>query len=302
MSDKGVAKAIEKLYIKEGYFANYGFDIFIAGLIVFMSISISSLLVIQSTIGQVRADWAVNRCKPVYLPFAGWIMPQPGMTGAEGTSQNIEFCFQSEFSSFVNILLMPIQFIIFMIVTAIDGVLALISSAMDLLSDIEKDLGILWNEIYNLLLQFLVPLLVMFVHLRDAMAKMGGVLATVFWALVNSNNLTTSGIINVASASVGVMEIALLVPIVIGLLVAFVMWWNGIGLTAFVITAPIGIPMTVAAMALLVVIIATILYFYIEAWIQVTQLQTFIEQTFDTKLTKPTEPVNTNITSKHFKI
>jgi len=302
MSNKGVERAIEKLYIKEGYFANYGMDLLLAGFIVFMTISISSLLVVKSTIGQVRADWAANRCKPVYIPFAGWIMPQPGLSGFEGTSQNLEFCFQSDFSSIVNILLMPIQFVIFMIITAIDGVLALMSSAMDLLNNIETDIGLLWDQIYNLLLQFIIPFLVMFVHLRDSMAKLGGVLATMFWTIANSYDLTVSGIINVASASVGVMEIALLAPILIGLLVAFVMWWNGIGLTAFVITAPIGIPMTVSAMALMVVIVATILYFYIEAWIQVTQLQTFIEQTFDTKLTKPTSAPNTNITSKKFKI
>ena len=162
MNNKGVERVIEKLYIKEGYFANYGMDVFLAGFIVFMTISISSLLVIQSTIGQVRADWAANRCKPVYIPFAGWIMPQPGLSGLEATSQNLEFCFQSDFSSIVNVLLMPIQFVIFMIITAIDGVLALMSSVMDFMNDIEKDIGIIWSEIYNLLLNFIIPFLVMF--------------------------------------------------------------------------------------------------------------------------------------------
>ena len=91
-------------------------------------------------------------------------MPQAGLSGSEATIQNIEFCFQSDFSSFADLILMPIQFILFMIITIIDGILTLALSVMDFLGELEKDLGIIFSELYQMLLLFVIPFITMWLH------------------------------------------------------------------------------------------------------------------------------------------
>ena len=299
---KGLDKLMKKLYVKEGYLANYGSDLLVAAFIVFMAICISSLIVVQSTIGQVRADWATNRCKPVYIPFAGWIMPQAGLSGADATAENMEFCFQSDFSSIANIILMPIQFIIFMMITAIDGVLTLASSVMDFMGNLEDDIAELWNLIYNMLLNFIIPFLVLFLHLRDAMAKLSGVLATIFWTLVNTYNLTVSGIINISEATITLLEVILLPAITIVIMIAFYQFWVGMALLLDPFTAPIGLTLQTLSVVMIGIVIIGLLFVYVETWISVVQLNTFIEQTFNSETKAPADPPSTNITSKHFKI
>jgi len=298
INNKEVDKLIDKIYIKNGYLANYGGDVLIAALIAFMAVSITSFIVMQSTMGQVRADWSLNRCKPLNIPFAGWIMPQPGLTGFEATAQNLEYCFQTDFSAFANLLLMPIQFIIFMIIVVIDGILALSSSVMDALEDLLKDLGIFWDEIYNLLLSFIVPFSVVFLHLRDASAKMSGVLATMFWTLVNTYNLTVSGIINIAVSTVKIMEIILLVPILLAIIIGFFELATGIALLTNPFTAVFGVILSTQAWYFLAALAAGLLAFYIDIFVKVVQLQTFIDQTFNTGSSKPTDAPSTAFKKK----
>ena len=107
---------IESLYKKRGYFERFGTDVIITILLICITVGITSYSTYTSIISQVKTNWNVNRCKPIFMPFAGIIMPQPGQTYSETTSQNFQYCIQQDSSMVINIALMPFEFAMFIVI------------------------------------------------------------------------------------------------------------------------------------------------------------------------------------------
>jgi hypothetical protein len=75
-----------ELYKNRGYFERYGGDVCISIGLVIATLLITGYSSYQSVMAQVKTNWNQHRCNPIYMPFAGIIMPQPGSTTAETTT------------------------------------------------------------------------------------------------------------------------------------------------------------------------------------------------------------------------
>ena len=57
-------------------------------------------------------DWANQRCKPQYIPFAGYINSPDGKTPFEYTGENFQYCMQNILVNITGNALKPIQFLL----------------------------------------------------------------------------------------------------------------------------------------------------------------------------------------------
>jgi len=188
---------IESLYKNRGYFEQYGGDIIVSVLIIAVTVSITSFSTYKSILNQAKANWNLNRCKPIYLPFAGVIMPQPGQSAIETTSQNFQYCIQQDSSMMMNIVLMPFEFAMFIIIEFLDAVMSAIAAIMRFIQWLKNVIGGIFKQLFNKVVKFIVPLMVMIIKLRDMLAKMNGVMVTTLYTVMNIYNIMVSGILNV---------------------------------------------------------------------------------------------------------
>jgi len=212
---------LQALYNKRGYFERYGVDVVIATLLILITVGINSYSTYKSILSQVKSNWNANRCKPIYMPFAGVIMPEPGKSSMDTSSQNFQYCMQQDTSMIMNIVLMPFEFGMFIIIEFLDSVMASITAFMRLLQWLKNLLGNLFKGLYEKIVLLVIPLMVLIVKIRDALAKMNGVLVTALYSVMNIYNIMISGILNmmVVMNTILIITISILMALI---LLAFV--------------------------------------------------------------------------------
>jgi hypothetical protein len=188
---------INELYKNRGYFERYGGDVCISIGLVIATLLITGYSSYQSVMAQVKTNWNQHRCNPIYMPFAGIIMPQPGSTTAETTTSNFSYCIKQDVSAVFSIALMPLEFAMYLIIDFIDAVLSAIMAIMEFIQWLKDQLGGIFATLYNKIVYFLVPLIEMIIHLRDMIAKLNGVAITALYTAMNIYNITISGILNI---------------------------------------------------------------------------------------------------------
>jgi len=188
---------IHSLYQKRGYFDRYGGDVCISIALIILTITITGFTNYQSVIAQVKTNWNQQRCNPIYMPFAGIIMPQPGVSAVETTITNFSYCIKQDASSVFSIAMMPFEFSMFLMIQFIDAVLSAIIAFMAFIQWLKNQLGGIFAALYTKIIYFIIPLVEMILHIRDFIAKINGIATTALYTVMNIYNTTVSGIINI---------------------------------------------------------------------------------------------------------
>jgi hypothetical protein len=188
---------INSLYKNRGYLDRYGGDICISIALIIATLSITSYSSYQSIMVKVKSNWNENRCNPIYMPFAGIIMPQPNTSTMNTTVDNFSYCIKQDVSAVFSIALMPFEFAMYLIIEFIDAVLATIMAIMAFIQWLKDQLGGIFAVLYNKIIYFIVPLIEMIIHLRDMIGKLNAVAVTSLYTAMNIYNITISGIMNI---------------------------------------------------------------------------------------------------------
>ena len=105
-------EAVRTLYSRpETFWSKYKSDVFMASLPWLIAFGVMVYLSYDAVVKQLRDNWKDNQCNPIILPFAGVIMPQPGMTTYESTVGNFNYCVKKDLAAVVSIALLPIEFV-----------------------------------------------------------------------------------------------------------------------------------------------------------------------------------------------
>jgi hypothetical protein len=120
---------INDIYLKKSYLERYGgsviFSIFAILIVGFYFIYLN----IKNNKEIVKKDWAVNKCNPKYMPFAGMIVEPKDMSNTEYTIKNFSECSETILKDIIQIVLAPIE-----------AASILISSSISILTGISKSL------------------------------------------------------------------------------------------------------------------------------------------------------------------
>lgn len=245
---------MEDLYKHRGYFDTYGSDVFVSMGLGALTIAITSYASYQSVLAQVRSNWNEHKCNPIYMPFAGIIMPQPGMSTADNTIQNFSYCIHQDAAMVFQVAMLPIEFCIFMTIEFMDMVMESILAFIRLMKWLSDQIGGFFASTYNKLLYFIIPLVEMVVHMRDALSKITAIALTSVFVTMTVYNTAVSGLINVMNILCDLL-IALISVIVAMILVAFVLLMT----PAF----PVGITMFATGTAVMTAILVPTVILYV---------------------------------------
>lgn len=262
---------MEALYQNRGYFELYGKDVFLSLGIGAVSLGITSYATYQSILLQIRANWNESKCNPIYMPFAGLIMPKPGVSTMDNTIDNFSYCIKQDASMVFNIAMLPFEFCIYLVIEFMDMVLEAIMTFMKLIQWLRDQLGEMVASLYNQLMYFIIPLIEMVIHVRDALSKINGIAISSLYITMSVYSITISGVINVMNILADLL-IALISVIVALMTLAFVLLVT----PAF----PVGITMYATSTAVLVSILIPTIVLYVL-------MHTFATSVMDEKATDP---------------
>ncbi len=211
---------VERIYLKDGYYAKYASDIWISILLILITIMIVLYNAYKSVIQQVKLNWNEYRCSPIYLPFAGIIMPEPEKSFVDTTVENFEYCVQSDISAIFNIIMMPFEFAAYVLVDSIDAVTSIFVAIASFAEWIQEMIGEIYSELFNKVIYVITPIIKMLLHFRDITSKSNGIFVTMIYSILNIYNTTISGasflitiIINVVGMLIGVFYVLMSIAI-----------------------------------------------------------------------------------------
>ena len=244
----------------------YGGDVCISIALIILTISITGYTNYQAVMVQAKTNWNLNRCNPIYMPFAGIIMPKPGVSAVETTVTNFSYCIKQDASSVFSIATMPFEFTMYIMIQFMDGVLYAILSFMELIQWLKNQLGGIFAALYTKIIYFIIPLIEMVIHIRDMIAKINGIATTALYTAMNIYNTTVSGIINIMTILNNI-----LITIIAIMLALIVLAFFLIPTPAF----PIGIGMYVAGLTIMTSFIIPVIVLY-------TMMQAFTQEVMKT--------------------
>jgi hypothetical protein len=191
--------AIHTLYSKQTYLDIYSTDILLTILPIIIMFIITSYSTYTAVLARIRNDWNSNRCNPIYMPFAGLIMPEPDQSKMDTTIKNFSYCVQQDTSMVFSIAMMPLEFSMFLVIQFLDATMEAIMASMAFIKWLKDMIGGIFKALYDKILNFIIPLMEITIHVRDTLAKTNGVMLTVLYSIMNIYNITVSGIINIVN-------------------------------------------------------------------------------------------------------
>jgi hypothetical protein len=196
---------IISMYENIGYLGMYSKDVLITILLFLITIGIVAHSSYQAVVSELRNNWNQHKCNPIVMPFAGIIMPTPGQTTMDTTFENFNYCIQQDVSSIMSIVMMPLEFVLYLTINLLGSILNSITAFIEFIAWLKSQISDIFSELLQKIIRFIIPLVEMLVHMQDMLGKVNGVLITSLYTSMNIYNLTVSGIVNIMNILINIL-------------------------------------------------------------------------------------------------
>ena len=179
-------KNIKQIYENLTYFDQYGSSVImliIITIVLFVAISYCYTMI---NIQPVLDDWTNQRCKPQYLPIAGFITHPDGVTAAEYTSQNFTYCTQNILSSIAGNALQPLTFVTSSFQNILNNIKFALNAVRGMFDKIRGFFQSVTKELMGRILNIMVPLQQIIISFRDLIGKIQGTMTAGLFTLLGS--------------------------------------------------------------------------------------------------------------------
>lgn len=177
---------LSDLYKNLGYYDQYGGYLLLVVLMTLAVVVLVTYFVVMSNVQPIIRDWPNQRCKPAYLPFAGWITHPEGTSASEYTLQNFNYCTQNILSSITGQALEPVTFVTDVLQKVASGLQAEIQAVRAMFDSIRTSVQAVSQELMGRLINVTVPLQQMVIGLRDLIAKIQGTMTAGLFTLLGT--------------------------------------------------------------------------------------------------------------------
>ena len=109
MNNTPLTEALNKLYEKTTYLDKYGGSFVVAVFTIIGASMYFTYTYLKNNSDVIKNNWQENRCSPLYMPFAGFIMNPKNMSKNEFATNNFFECFGVLLKEIVEAALAPIQ-------------------------------------------------------------------------------------------------------------------------------------------------------------------------------------------------
>lgn len=176
--EKTFTEKVEELYKKASYLDKYGGSVFMAMILLIVFFLLFSYFQVMNNLKPIKADWMNQRCSPGVIPFAGLINKDPNMSAFEFTGNNFKGCVNNILIGITGEFLKPFNYLTSILHGSLSGVLKSFNSIRSRLSGVSDSFKVYTIQVMGRLMNFLMPLRLMFIKFNDSMRKTQGVIVS----------------------------------------------------------------------------------------------------------------------------
>jgi hypothetical protein len=146
--------------------------------IIFIFIGLVFYNILRVSIKQIEEEWPVNRCNPMYMPFASFF--------GHNTSENFSFCIQNMQSSYMGVLLQPLNYNFSVMTDFGTSLTKNLTDVRAFFSNIRTYTTDIVQSIFGVFLNILVEFQRTIVNIKDLFGKLTGIMTTMMYTLQGS--------------------------------------------------------------------------------------------------------------------
>jgi hypothetical protein len=177
---------IKQMYEKLSYFDQYGASVIMSIIITFILIVIISYCYAMINAQPIIDDWANQRCKPQYIPIAGFITHPDGVSATEYTTQNFTYCVQNVLSSITGTAVQPLTFVTETILKVVDNIKESLNAIRAMFDKIRTFFQAIAQELMGRLMNIMIPLQQIIISFQDLIGKIQGTMTGGLFTLLGS--------------------------------------------------------------------------------------------------------------------
>jgi hypothetical protein len=178
--------SINKLYDKQTYLDMYGATVVMFIFLTLFVFFLYTYFQVMQKRQDIVDDWAVQRCNPKYIPFAGYITHPEGKTAFEYTGENFQYCVQNILVNITGGVVNPIQYVIGSLTFIFKMIQEAIQQIRQIMSVIRTRIAKFSDDILKRVLNLMIPLQTLFISLMDAFNKIQGVMTASLYTMLGS--------------------------------------------------------------------------------------------------------------------
>lgn len=246
MDEKKGLNNIQHIYENLNYFDQYGASVISVVIITMIVIVLVAYCYAKTNIQPIVNDWANQRCKPYFIPIAGFISKPDNMTATDYTLQNFNYCAQNILTSITGDMLQPLTFITNMLNTTVTDATGDMNSIRAMFDKVRTFFQTITQEIMGRLMNIMIPLQQIIISFKDMVGKIQGTMTAGLFTLLGSY-YTLQSMMGAIAEFIIIILIALAVMIVIFWLIPFT-WGAAISMTALFVAISIPLALMLAFM------------------------------------------------------
>jgi len=150
------------------------FEWFQSFCIVILFLILLCINVFGSGVQNVQENWALYRCSPIMIPFAGFFSPD-GVT----TADNFNFCIQNIIFSLAPTITQPFTYLQSMTVDMMETINENNSNTTDQTADIKGNVAEIVGNLYEVLIKIIIEFNIIVIKMVDTQGKLSGSMATI---------------------------------------------------------------------------------------------------------------------------
>jgi len=174
------------VYDKLTYGDVYGSSVLIviiSTIVIILAVSFSMLIQNKQ---EVAENWANYRCKPLYMPFAGYIMPQQDKTPGQYTYENFQYCLQQEVVNVTAEATKPHVYLLNALNTTFVTAAAAANNLRNGMAQLRRNMDVFVRDLLSRVSNVTAPILKMLLSVKDIISKLQGVLTAGLFTFIGA--------------------------------------------------------------------------------------------------------------------
>ena len=173
---KNSADKINKLYGDLNYYDVYGGSVIIFIILIIIMLLVFAYTTIMKSLQPIKDNWAVERCNPKVIPFAGLINKPEGASTIQYTQDNFNYCMQNILTSITGYAVEPLTYITSNLTSMYGDIANTLNSIRTVISNVRTNMAKIAEEIFGRLLNIMTPIQVILISFNDFMQKVMGIM------------------------------------------------------------------------------------------------------------------------------
>ena len=189
-----IANKIGELYNHSTYSEKNGGSIFMTVLILFVFFIALSYYYVMAQAQPIKDNWVSERCSPAVMPFAGLINKPDGQSAFDFTGENFSYCTQNIIKEITSIFLIPVNAATNVVQMTFEQLAEAIQAIRNIVNNIRKAFAGISTQIFDRLLNILIPLQKIIISMKDMFGKVQGILTATLFTFMGVYNTIMTGI------------------------------------------------------------------------------------------------------------